>query len=403
MEEMIKSVFRSMSSVKLPQKKFILSLLTVLSLFQGKATFRNMSRYSGYDEKTFSRWYRKFFAFTDFNRLLLTENLLNKQELIAVIDASFMNKSGRHTEGLGWFYSGCAGKSIKGLEISTIAVVDMAANTAYSLDTRQTLDTTEEKTDAEETRITQYADQVINSLPHLKALGITYLAQDAFYSKKKFVAPVCKTGLHVVGKLRGDANLKYLYTGKHQGRGRPKKFAGKVDVLSELSSWDQESNLEKNVQVYSKVVWSVCFKRKIKVVILRRQEGDAIGQAILFSTDLNLSTEILIGYYKARFQIEFVFRDAKQYTGLMDCQALRKEAIHTHVNASLLCLNLLKLEDRKHGQHTGQKVISIATWKRKKFNQQLIEVIFDKLGVDQKSHKISDIYRELSDYGAIAA
>ena len=59
----------------------------------------------------------------------------------------------------------------------------------------------------------------------------------------------------------------------------------------------------------------------------------------------------MIQYYKARFQIEFIFRDAKQYTGLADCQSLLVERRYTHINASLSALSLLKLEDRLGNRH----------------------------------------------------
>ena len=57
MEQVVESVLRSMSSVQRPQAKFIASLFSVLMVFQGKANFRNMSRYSVMHEKRFSRWY----------------------------------------------------------------------------------------------------------------------------------------------------------------------------------------------------------------------------------------------------------------------------------------------------------------------------------------------------------
>ncbi len=70
-----------------------------------------------------------------------------------------------------------------------------------------------------------------------------------------------------------------------------------------------------------------------------------MGVSLLYSTDTDLDAMTIIKYYKARFQIEFIFRDAKQYTGLMDCQSCRKECIHTQINASFTALNALKLED----------------------------------------------------------
>ncbi len=51
----------------------------------------------------------------------------------------------------------------------------------------------------------------------------------------------------------------------------------------------------------------------------------------------------------------------KQFAGLMDCQARCKEAIHTHINASLTALNLIKLEDRRNKGTNRPTVISIAS------------------------------------------
>ena len=104
---------------------------------------------------------------------------------------------------------------------------------------------------------------------------------------------------------------------------------------------------------------------------------------MLYSTDKELDALTLIKYYKSRFQIEFLFRDAKQYTGLTHCQSPRKEAIHMQVNASLTALNLLKIEDRKEKQTSEVTVISITSWKRRKFNRHLMCRLFDELGLDK--------------------
>ena len=96
-------------------------------------------------------------------------------------------------------------------------------------------------------------------------------------------------------------------------------------------------------------VYSKCLKRQIRVVMLRIQRTNKTGIALFYSTDTELEAMNVVKYYKARFQIEFIFRDAKQYTGLMDCQSRRKEAIHTPINGSFAALNLLKLEDRRDG------------------------------------------------------
>jgi len=48
-----------------------------------------------------------------------------ERTIIAVIDCSFLRKSGKHTEGKGYFYKGIAGKAEQGLEISVIPVVEI--------------------------------------------------------------------------------------------------------------------------------------------------------------------------------------------------------------------------------------------------------------------------------------
>ena len=87
----------------------------------------------------------------------------------------------------------------------------------------------------------------------------------------------------------------------------------------------------------------------------------------------------------------------------MDCQSRKKEVIHTHINASFSALNILKFEDRREKGTQEEMVISMATWKRRKFNQHLIQRVFEQLGIDPKGKKVMQVYAELSSYGAIAA
>jgi malonyl CoA-acyl carrier protein transacylase len=178
-----------MSSVKKPQSLFLMGLFSVLRLFQGKATFRNLSRYSGMHEKRFSRWSRRAFDFAHFNARLLDQELPKDHERIAAIDASFMKKSGKHTEGLGYFYHSQAGKAEKGLEISLISLIDLNANTGYAIDARQTVDV------EEQSRVDLYARHFREVAPVLKKASIRYLAADSYYSKVKFIDAVAKKRL----------------------------------------------------------------------------------------------------------------------------------------------------------------------------------------------------------------
>jgi hypothetical protein len=102
-------------------------------------------------------------------------------------------------------------------------------------------------------------------------------------------------------------------------------------------------------------------------------------RALLFSTDVEVDALTIYRYYKARFQIEFLFRDAKQFTGLCDSQARSQAKLDFHFNASLTAVTLARLEARQqHGDTMAS--FSMASLKRRAFNQHLLDRICDHLG-----------------------
>jgi Transposase DDE domain len=122
--------------------------------------------------------------------------------------------------------------------------------------------------------------------------------------------------------------------------------------------------------------------------------------AVLFSTDVGLKALTLYRYYKARFQIEFLFRDAKQFTGLSDCQARSQAKLDFHFNASLSAVTLAKLEARQQNGNCDQ-AFSMASLKRRAFNQHLIDRICEYLANGHSLEKSSPDYETLCNYGAI--
>ena len=88
---------------------------------------------------------------------------------------------------------------------------------------------------------------------------------------------------------------------------------------------------------------------------------------LLFSTDINLSAEQIVEYYQARFQIEFISRGAKQFTGLSDCQSLNSQRLDFHFNASLIALNLAKYEAYNRHLFAHPFVFSMASYKRREY------------------------------------
>jgi hypothetical protein len=67
---------------------------------------------------------------------------------------------------------------------------------------------------------------------------------------------------------------------------------------------------------------------------------NAHSHIILFSSDHYLSYEKIIDYYELRFQIEFNFRDAKDFWGLEDFMNLGQTVVTHPGNLSFFMVNL---------------------------------------------------------------
>ena len=58
-----------------PQKKFLITLFTTILIARGKINFRNLSRYSHYSERTYTRQFDNPFDFMAFNRAIINESI----------------------------------------------------------------------------------------------------------------------------------------------------------------------------------------------------------------------------------------------------------------------------------------------------------------------------------------
>lgn len=364
---------------------------------------------------------------------------------IGGMDCSFIPKSGKATYGLDWFYNGSQSRTQKGLEISVIAVIDVEAHRGYSLSVQQTpthlakrqvktkvqnqhqlitgamIEQTQQmleqlphkgaqpeggKAAVEPTRMDDYLQHLKDSYAYLPT-RLKYWVVDGFYSKKKFVDGVVGLNLQVISKLRSDADMRYLYTGVQKPRGAKRKYDGKVQ-LRDLSRLTHVRQLEPDLDLYTLVVWHVSLKRTIRIaaVVDTRKVGKT-GVALLFSTDIELDAERILQYYKARFQIEFIFRDAKQFTGLCDGQTRQSQSLDFHFNASLTALNLAKYEEHLRSSENNQQQsltpFSMASYKRTAFNDHLLERFISMLELNPTLIKSHPNYQNLRSYGIIAS
>jgi hypothetical protein len=399
--------------VSLPQRKFLQQLFPTWLAVRGRFNFMNVSRYGPWHERSLRRGFGRGFLWPEFNSRLLAKLLPVEQELIAALDASFVPKSGKETFGLGYFFNSCVGRAPKGLEVSLVSIVDLTRNTAYALSARQTPPEQSSSRPAKKTvdqkgagqKIMEKETRIDAYLEHFQAVrsllpkAVRHLAVDGYFTNYKFVQGVAALRMEVVGKLRKDANLRYLYKGSRQGRGRPRLYDGKVQWSKlDRRRWKNEGEVEKGVRLYSAALNHVSLKRTVRVVLLQKTTPGKPQYALLFSTDLQLSGHDIVRYYKARFQIEFLFRDAKQGTGLNDCQARNEQALQFHWNAALCAVNLAKWQE---AQCHRRQSFSVASCKLRHSNEQLLEVFSHSLGLDWMAIKSHPAYASLCNYGAI--
>ena len=403
---LLQSVLTRLKQTKAPQRKFVTHLFGLLLMLPGHATFRNMSRYSPYHERTFARWYDTNLDWVALNKAAIIEIVPADHEQALIIDASFVSKSGKHTYGLDRFWNGSHSRAEKGLEISALAWLDLTEKCAYGLSVEQTPPSPEPSASEssasessasdisapETTRMDVYLDQLRRVVKAHDLTWLRYLLMDGAYSKQNFVDGVRDLGLHPIGKLRADANMRYLYQGpKRPGPGRPKTYDGKVD-WSDLSRFERLDTEDEDIVLYHQVLNHVQLKRNLQVVVVVHTQRKRY--AVLFSTDVDLDALKLYRYYKARFQIEFLFRDAKQFTGLSDCQARSKGKLDFHFNASLSAVTFAKLEARQ-ASGDGDASFSMASLKRRAFNQHLLDRICEHLANGQSLDKSSPEYEAL--------
>lgn len=385
MEDVNKTTFRHIELV----------LMLFISI-KGRINFSQLSRYSEKGEQYFRNNFSKKFNFLEFNKILILQQ--GCEDLTIAFDPSYISKSGKKTFGLGYFWSGCASSSKWGLEIGGFAAIDNKNKTALHLDAIQTNNKSES-----ETLLDFYANILVERKNDFLEIS-KYIVADAYFSKNSYVSKLQDNGFHIVSRLRKDADLKYIYYGEQkEGRGRPKKHDGKIDFKNlDLSKFNIIEDNEQT-KIYHTVVSSKSLKRHINLVIVCSFIKTKWTSKLYFSTDLDLEPDTILRYYRSRFQIEFLYRDGKQHTGLNDCQAISENKLSTHFNLALTAINLSKISHWLCVPEDERKAFSMSSVKTVYSNHLLLKRFILMFGINPNSYKNKERICELNTYGSIAA
>ena len=158
------------------------------------------------------------------------------------------------------------------------------------------------------------------------------------------------------------------------------------------------------VDLYTATVFHVSLRRTIRLAyLLDRSNAKKPRFVVLFSTDVEQDPLEIYHLYRLRFQVEFLFRDAKQFTGLADCQARDCVKLEFHFNASFTALNLAKVEALQQHQEDTPLIFSMASVKRRALNDHLFNRFIFDLDLSPSVIKSHHNYVKLRNYGMIAA
>jgi hypothetical protein len=240
--------------------------MTTIFVVCGKVNYTNLSRYSDYRSAPTVGTLSRALALRDPQSSLIEHVRRPERAQIVVVDCTFLEKSGRHTYGLDWFYNGKTQRAEKGLELSVVAIVDVEQNTGYTLSAQQTeaglsrpAATTVETTTAQGNRIEFY-------LGHLAYCMITSRPGFAMSSPMASTANTsgslasCNSGFMPLANSAVMPTSSFSMTVPIRAEAHD-AYDGKVN-LQRPPSFQLVERLEDGVYLYTAVVWSVSLKRK---------------------------------------------------------------------------------------------------------------------------------------------
>jgi len=394
--QLIISVLDNFLNINQWRKAFILETFTLFLSIRGRINFLQLARYGKHEEQRYRQQFEKPFDFLTFNKELTLGHGSGRYAI--AFDPSCISKSGKKTPGVGWYWSGCANQARWGLEIGGLAAIDVDNHFAFHPEAVQTLN-------ADQQSLTGWYAGVISARKGSLMAISKYLVADAWFSKKTFVDPIVSMGMHLISRLRDDADLRYISTEEPTGKkGRPRKYAGKIipEVIDKdyftLVSKDEESTF------YSAEVYSKALKRTIRLVHVTYSNAEGKeSYKLYFCTDVTIPAEEILLYYQSRFQIEFLYRDGKQHTGLNDSQARSENKLNFQFNASLTSINIARVVHWLNLPKEERKAFSMLDIKTMNHNILLLNRFIDVFGISPYSIKNQNYVRELTLYGTTAA
>jgi putative transposase len=375
--------------------RIALALLTMT----GRVTMLGISRWAGDggSYRTVQRFFATVIPWAPLFWCFFRAHLFDPADVYLLGgDETVVTKAGKHTHGLDRFFAGLYGKPVPGLAFFTLSLISTNQRRSFPIQVEQVVRTPEEKaaarakvtaktvvapkrtpgrpkgspTKAKTTvELTPELGRIQTMVQHLiQRIGglfpLTYLVLDGHFGNNHALQMVRQCNLQLISKLRADSAVYLPFDGPYAGRGPHRIYGDKINPRAMPARLLRQTTVDAGIEtrIYQLEARHKLFAQALNVVVLVKTNLHTHAQAhvLLMSSDLALPFATLIDYYGLRFQLEFNFRDAKQYWGLEDFMITSATAVTNAANLALFMVNLVErvLQDRRP-QHPAISVLDL--------------------------------------------
>ena len=342
-------------------------------------------------------------------------------------DEVVVTKSGKETHGLAKFYSSLQKRPVPGLCFLNLSLINVETRKSYPLVAEQLVRDEVKETapkavkkkakkgrpkdsknkNRTEVEFSAFQLQLQGCIQQaLLLLGCDirpcYFLYDGALGNNAGLQLVKQKGLHLISKLRHDSKLYFQYTGPYAGRGAPRKYGDRVTLERLTDQYLCLKTVEKNIETcfYQVQVWHKHFPDLLNVVVIVKTNVTTgkSAKVLLFSDDLDLACDKLVDYYQLRFQIEFNFRDAKQYWGLEDFMNIKEDQVSNAANFSLFMVTFSQLLlPQINGLDTDSILDMKTVFRARKYTRRII----NSLGLNSDEFLMDDRIFQAAEIGRI--
>jgi hypothetical protein len=406
----------------------------------GRVTMLGLSRWTekGGSYRSIQRFYHRTHTWEAIQWKFFQKRFLKpKDTYIIAGDEVVDSKAGKKTYGLDRFFSGVQQQVIPALSFFALSLVNTSEEQSYPLQITQIVKSAEEKAEskakAEAKKVKKTGEkkkrgrpkgsknkdkQAVILNPELLRiqkglsrllervgtdLSLKYVAMDGHFGNYPSAFMVREVNLHLISKMRCDARLYPAFAGEHSGPGAKPKYSEKIDVCQMEEKYLKESSVKDQLRtdIYQGQFYNKEFAFLLNVVIIVKTNlvTNAQAHAILFSTDLEQAYDQIIRFYSLRFQIEFNFRDAKQYWGLEDFMNVTETAVTNAANLSFFMVNFsLALLQPFRQQNPDYSILDLKSHYRGcRYAAETIKMLPEK----PDAILLADIFLQIARLGAI--